>query len=68
MVITTRVLINILRVFVGLGGTLALIILSVAVEGVWDGGTYLAGTLIVIGSMIGVYIATRMEFKNGAGE
>ena len=64
MIITARVLINLLRVLIGLGGIVTLIILSVAIEGVWDGTTWLVGSVLVIGVMIGAYIATRIEFED----
>ena len=71
MVITRRAFINGIRIFLGVVGILALIILSVAVDDVWDGSTWLVGSVLVIGIMIGGYIATRIEFqddKHGAGE
>ena len=52
-----------LRVLIGVAGILALIILAVAVDDVWEGGTWLVGSVISIGSMIGLYIATRVEYK-----
>ena len=65
MVITRRVFINGIRIFLGVVGILALIILSVAVDDVWgEWRTWEAGAVLVIGIMIGGYIATRLEFEN----
>ena len=64
MVITRRAFINGIRIFLGVVGILALIILSVAVDDVWDGSTWFVGSVLVIGIMIGGYIATRIEFQD----
>ena len=65
MIITKRVFINGIRIFLGVAGILALIILSVAVDDVWGRWrTWEAGSVLVIGIMIGGYIATRLEFEN----